>query len=637
MPPFTDPQVNYEHLRTAVEAAGIGTWNANMVTGELVWSRRCKELFGLPADQEVSEEVFRRGIHPDDVARVEAAIRQAFDPEGPGIYESEFRTLHPESGQVLHWVRATGRVYYDENRNQPLRFIGTAADITAQRLRHLQLQRLHDSTMIGVLYWDLNQTCLIDANGEYLRMVGRTAAELAAGQIRWDEITPPEHRATDGQAMAELRRNGQHRPYTKEYLRPDGTRITVLIGGALVEPGSTFGISYCLDMTALREAERRSAAREREFRFLADTIPQIVWTADAAGNNTYLNKRWTNYTGLSLERSLGGDAWHAVLHPHDVALTNERWRRSMRTGESFEVEYRLKSSSGEYRWFLGKAEPLKDAAGLVLEWFGSCTDIHEQKTSQQTLRANEEQFRLMALAATDALWNWDLQANDIKWTAAVERLFNHDLEQANKGLQWWTEHLHPDEAERVITSLQTAIDSGAVSWQEEYRFRRSDGSYAYVLDRGHIMRDAQGKPLRMVGAIQDVSQQRLAEAALRQSQQELLSLLDELPQLVLLTCANGEVHWCNQAWARFTGSSAGQLRGEGWQQFLHPEHATRVQQSWGEWLDKAQLGEAVFPLRAADDHYEWFSLKAKPTLNPLGQLQRWMMTLTPALEPAQAQ
>ena len=129
--------------------------------------------------------------------------------------------------------------------------------------------------------------------------------------------------------------------------------------------------------TALRESEQR-------LQQLADAMPQIVWTAGPAGFD-YFNERWTDYTGLAPGQPRSLDDWRTVIHQDDVDTALTAWESASRTGETYEVEYRLKSKAGDYRWFLGRAVPVRDTSGGVVRWFGTCTDIDAQKRTEQAL------------------------------------------------------------------------------------------------------------------------------------------------------------------------------------------------------------------------------------------------------------
>lgn len=137
------------------------------------------------------------------------------------------------------------------------------------------------------------------------------------------------------------------------------------------------------------------------------------------------------------------------------------------------------------------------------------------RASQEELRQSEMRYRLATLAASDAIWDWDISSNQVHWSENISRVTGLSLTEVQLSQTWWTERLHPEDQERVVQSLRAAIESGESHWMEEYRFQRQDGSYIFVNARGYLVRDAQGRALRMVGAFQDVTEHRLAEQEAR--------------------------------------------------------------------------------------------------------------------------
>ncbi|WP_046242353.1 PAS domain-containing protein [Hymenobacter terrenus] len=124
-----------------------------------------------------------------------------------------------------------------------------------------------------------------------------------------------------------------------------------------------------------------------QFAFLADLIPQLVWITDPTGFHTYFNQRWIDFTGYTLADSVGPDMWNNLLHPDDRARAREIWGHSLATGDYYRIEYRFKAKNGSYRWFLGQALPRRGHDGEIIAWFGTCTDIQEQRELREQLEA----------------------------------------------------------------------------------------------------------------------------------------------------------------------------------------------------------------------------------------------------------
>ncbi|WBA43660.1 PAS domain-containing protein [Hymenobacter canadensis] len=137
------------------------------------------------------------------------------------------------------------------------------------------------------------------------------------------------------------------------------------------------------------EEQLRQQTNE-QMRFLADFIPQLVWFTDPNGFHIYFNQRWIDFTGYTLADSVGPNMWNNLLHPDDQDRARQVWGHSLATGDFYEIEYRFKAKNGDYRWFLGQARPQFNEQGQIRQWFGTCTDIHEQKETEFALRKREQ-------------------------------------------------------------------------------------------------------------------------------------------------------------------------------------------------------------------------------------------------------
>ncbi|MDB5470972.1 MAG: hypothetical protein JWR84_2532 [Caulobacter sp.] len=150
-----------------------------------------------------------------------------------------------------------------------------------------------------------------------------------------------------------------------------------------------------MSLLDLRQALAWRAERETQFRALADSMPQMVWSTRPDGHHDYYNARWYEFTGVP-PGSTDGEGWNGMFHPEDQERARARWREALATGEPYEIEYRLRHHSGEYRWTLGRARAVRDGAGAITRWFGTCTDIHDHKrmAEQETLLSRELSHRI---------------------------------------------------------------------------------------------------------------------------------------------------------------------------------------------------------------------------------------------------
>jgi two-component system sensor kinase FixL len=158
----------------------------------------------------------------------------------------------------------------------------------------------------------------------------------------------------------------------------------------------------------------------------------------------------------------------------------------------------------------------------VIRWYGTFEDIHEQKLAEQATVDAQERYRLAARATNDAIWDLDFVHDEIWWNEPAQRLFGLNGSHNPTNLNWWEERLHPDDRERVARSFQKAASSKRSHWSAGYRFRKADGVYAEILDRGYLIRDQTGRAVRAVGAMLDLTERRHAQAEIQRMQAELI-------------------------------------------------------------------------------------------------------------------
>ena len=158
--------------------------------------------------------------------------------------------------------------------------------------------------------------------------------------------------------------------------------------------------SSVLDRLMALQKTYLASSRERELYFhtMAEALPEIIWTADPEGADDYFNQKCYEYSGLTFEQ-LKGENWKQMVHPDDLEETSSKWQNALRVGEAYEVEYRLRGKDGKYRWFLGRARPIRNAEKRIVKWFGTCADIEGQKQNQQML---EEQILERTIQLADA-------------------------------------------------------------------------------------------------------------------------------------------------------------------------------------------------------------------------------------------
>ena len=405
-----------ERLALSLEASGnIGTWSVDLETAVTQVDERFARLFQVDAAVARSgiELVrFTDMIHAEERPAVLAAIDHAIRTET--LYDIEYRI--PQRSGLDVWVNARGKVFTSPETGRR-QFAGIAVDITDRKLseqRRIASERvaaeasaraavstrrldvLLDAAPVGIIYVDMAGR-MIEANA-YNRVIWGThpapaeVDDYGAWRGWWPEGSPHAGRrvAANGWPIARVLVGEEAAGGTFEIdaFGTPGARKTILVRAAVIrnDAGEAIGaVAANMDISAQVEAERALKDSEARFRLMADDIPQIVWAANGAGVNDYINTRWFEYTGEPEPRRPDWD-WRPAIHPDDMPLLENAWRASLAGGRLFEIEHRLRHHSGQFRWVLNRALPTIDAQGQPTRWLGTLTDIHDKKAGEEELR-----------------------------------------------------------------------------------------------------------------------------------------------------------------------------------------------------------------------------------------------------------
>ena len=242
-------------------------------------------------------------------------------------------------------------------------------------------------------------------------------------------------------------------------------------------------------------------------------IPMAV--ASPEGRWTRVNRALCELLGYREDELLGAPS-EGIIHPDDRPIQREAVRLLL-AGEcpSYTSEHRCIRRDGETAWGLVTVTLVADADRRSRHFVFAIQDISDRKRAETELRESEERYRLVVRATRSAAWDWDLVTNRVVWSEGLETLLGHAPSDLTTTAAWWYEHIHGEDRERVVAGIQGALGRGERAWEEEYRFRRGNGTYTRVAVRSYVVTDQSGEPVRVVGAMADVSRAREVEAELR--------------------------------------------------------------------------------------------------------------------------
>ena len=273
------------------------------------------------------------------------------------------------------------------------------------------------------------------------------------------------------------------------------------------------------DLQADRITLARSEARQRAIFESAIDFAMVV--TDPAGIITDWNPGAEQVMGWTAAEMIGQDA-ERFFTPEDRAndRIDHEMQRALQEGRAPDERWHLRKDGTRF-WASGEMMPLH-VGDVHLGFVKILRDRTAEHLAGVALREAQERYRLAAKATNDAVWDWDLTTNHVLWNDALEEAYGHPLATVEATGDWWIAHIHPDDRARINAAIHAVIDGTGTGWTDGYRFLRADGSYAEVIDRGHVIRNAEGQAVRMIGAMLDVSRLRTAETALRVSEQQLV-------------------------------------------------------------------------------------------------------------------
>jgi PAS domain S-box-containing protein len=400
--------------------------------------------------------------------------------------------------------------------------------------------------------------------------------------------------------------------YEQEFrvILPDGRVRWILSRGEVVyddnrQPTTLAGVA--LDITrrkqaeiALAQRETELAASERRFRVLADAMPQIVWTTRPDGYHDYFNHRWYEFTGVP-EGSTYGNEWSELFHPDDRERTWAKWHRALVTGEAYEIEYRLRHRSGEYRWVLGRALPMRNEHGEIEGWFGTCTDIHDLKKTQQALAESEEFTRRLLSSSDDCIAVLDLDGRLLFMNEGGQRVMEvGDFSQVT-GSHWPSVCSAADE---VRAAIEVAKAGGTGRFQGLCPTVAGTSKWWDVLVTP--MKGPDGRPERLLWVSRDITERKQAEDRIAETVERYrLAARATNDATWDWDLATDHIQW-NEAVQILFGYTPEEVgpSGRWWKEHIHPEDRERVVQDIHAVIDgQASNWSAEYRFLKADGSY----------------------------------
>jgi PAS domain S-box-containing protein len=574
-------------------------------------------------------------VHPDDLGTLAATWQFMMSSGKPQEAEARLRRfdgeyrwflfranpIRDESGSIIKWL-AINTDIDDRKRAQEALAVSDLRSFDEIKKSEAKLRQVIDT--IPTLAW-----CnLPDGPNEFLNkgwheytglspeeshgwgwQVAFHPEDLPPLMKRWQELLLS---GEPGEIEARLRRHD--RAYRWFLIRVEPFRDET---GTIVR---WYGTST--DIEARKQAEEAQRSSERNLAAIINTIPTAAWTTRPDGYCDFINQVWLDYVGMTAEQAQGW-GWAEAIHPDDRKKLAEDWQSCLGSGRPVDTEARIRRFDGAYRWFLIRANPLRDESGNILKWYGTNIDIDDRKRGEEDLRARELSWRQIVdnipgfVATTGAM-------------GEVEFLNRQTLEyfgKSNEELKKWAliGAVHPDDLPRVIEARKKSIEAGQI-YEVEHRCRRADGVYRWFQFRGLPVRETKNKITAWYLLLTDIDDRKKAEQALQSNERNLSLIINTIPALIHTARPDGHLDYFNQRWLEYLGSSLSDVEGWKWTSWIHPDDLQGIVDKWRACLASGEVFEYETRVRRGDGQYRWMFHRKVPLRDEHGNIVRWYGT-----------
>lgn len=386
-----------------------------------------------------------------------------------------------------------------------------------------------------------------------------------------------------------------------------------------------------IDVDEQKKAEAALRESERSLQQLIDTVPVLIWCLSPDGNPTYFNKQLVAYTGMSIQRLGSLDVVvKDIIHPDDAAAVTGAVQHAIMTGAPLSLRHRLRRSDGVYRWVDARAEPMRNAEGAIVQWYGACLDVDGQMHAEAALRRSEQQLQQLIDAVPALVWSTTPEGIPTyvsKRFTDVTGATLADITAPDGSPSLSVVHL--DDRPEAVAAFARSCEAG-VPYIKRYRQLRRGGVYRWTETRAEPLRDEAGNILQWYGVSVDIHDLMMAQEAARESERLLRQLVETLPAMIDCATPDGEPIYRSQQLREFLGyelealDDAGKSRLAGTLDAgVHPDDVAGVKERYAHSLATGEPYARRHRLRRFDGEYRWVETRAGPMRNADGAIVQW--------------
>ncbi len=477
-----------------------------------------KRVLGYTEEETLELSVYTV-VHPDDRPRVTERMEQCLKNPGISLPVIQCRCKHKNG----NWVWYEGTITNMLHNPAINGIVDNFHDITDKKSAELELKESEEKYRFLFEYstspkwiFDLETSQILDVNETAVQHYGYSREEFLSMTV--NDIKPPEEQERMPEIFENIRKTeGLMHFGIFTQLKKDGSRIKVEVSGHKCR----FNNRNCMVIDSFDVTEREKTLQKlkdsEEKLITAQKIAKLgYWKFDLNDFQIYWTDEIYNIFGVKKENFHPTlETLLASIHPDDRENFYKTREHTFNNVKDHEAEYRIVVPDGTIKWIHEKGKFIKDDHGNPVVFEGTAQDITSQKLLELSLEESNLRYEMVSKATSDAIWAWDFTTGKAYWSEGFQTIFGYDLNKIDLQDDFWELNIHPEDRERVTNDIQEAIESTCSNWSVEYRFRKADNTYAYVLDKGFFIRDKAGKALKLAGGMQDITQRKETEEALK--------------------------------------------------------------------------------------------------------------------------
>ncbi len=509
-------------LENTSRLAKVGSWEIDVKKNSVYWSGITKEIREVEPDFQPTLYKGISGFVDGDRDVIKKRVEQCKKDGTP--WDEELRII-TEKGN-LKWIRTIGRAEFVDG--VCIKIYGSFQDIHEQKLNEIALKK--SLKTLEDYKFSLDQSAIIaftDKTG-VISSVNDNFCKIS--QYSREELVGNTHQIINSKYHPKSFFVDLWKTITKgkvwrgeiKNLAKDGSYywVDTTIVPFLDEKNKPFQyLAIRFDITDRKLADEKALLALEERNTILESIGDAFFAVDKNFKVTYWNKMAEKLLQTPKKKILNRNLWDVFTDAIDLP-SYKNYHLAMKEMKSVHFEDYYAPIN---RWFEISAYPSEEGLTVYFK------DTTERKIAEEQIRQSNERFEKVTEATNDAIWDWDIVNNQLYWGKGYTTRFGYDVAKNTPNLESWTSRIHPDDADLVLRSLDDIIkDSKSTNWQHEYKYKKENGEYTFVMDRGVILRDEKGRAVRMVGAMTDISYQKEHEESLKKLNNQLLKYTNEL-------------------------------------------------------------------------------------------------------------